>query len=332
VRAAVAAAGGSGAVVAVVAVCLGWTGFGCDGESSFVIPRWDAGAVGMGHAAACGAWAQSVCDYEERCPPPISVRSTDHAHCTQRAALGCELVAQDPGVVFDDDTVAGCTYPADCTAPPPPYACLPPGRTPEGGRCVFQSACASGYCSISTDSTGHIVGCGVCKLFMKCSPACASDQICLRGDGGLRCVDVPGAGETCDSTDDYFCRASLCSVGPGGGTGVCQPLAELGEPCQLTPPGPLCDGPDIYCDKTSHCAPVTAAGYGEPCGVDDAGAFRTCTGYGQCDYNATGLCVSPAPDGALCDNSQGLVCQPPAECWQHHCVYPSMALCPGAAP
>jgi hypothetical protein len=303
---------------------------GCDGESSFVIPPWDAGAVDTRHAAACAAWAQRVCDYEDRCPPAISARATSRAQCVDRAALTCEVVGEDPNSAFDEAVVAGCEYPTDCTAQLPPFMCLAPGRAAEGAACLFVSDCsASDYCGYRIDlTTGQDSVCGKCTHKITCSPACASDQACLPGDGGTSCIHIPAAGETCDATEDHLCRRAFCVGALDGGTGVCRGFSQRGEPCGTGIDGPFCIA-DTYCDDTLHCAGLTPAGYGAPCGINDAGVFNRCTGYGQCDYASTGLCVPPAPDGALCDPTQGLRCLPPAVCYAHHCVYPTMAYCSG---
>jgi hypothetical protein len=320
------------AVAVLVAASSGlWiaqANLGCEGESSFVIPPWDAGAVDTRHAAACRAWAQSVCDYEERCPPAISARYTDRAQCLARAELTCEVVAQDPSVNFDEATVAGCTYPIDCAADLPSFMCLPHGTTAERAPCLWGIACATGACSFGIDSNGVKNVCGACARLPQCSPKCASDQICKREDAGTSCVHVSGPGEPCTGDEGFLCTHAICSVAfTGSDAGVCLPLAQVGDKCGDGVAAPLCEGADTFCDDTMHCRSAVPASYGQPCGTVDAGDYAECTAYGRCDYMSTGLCVSPAPDGALCDPTQGLTCLPPAECIAHHCLYPIPAYC-----
>jgi hypothetical protein len=208
--------------------------------------------------------------------------------------------------------------------------CLPPGSTPLGASCVWPAACATGDCSppVTSGFQSHASVCGRCTERVSCAPPCAADQQCLSGDGGTRCVHVPVAGEECD----HFCHNALCSIGPNATRGICVPLASLGEACGVGPDDPRCAGADSYCDATGHCQSSTLAVYGAPCGYLDGGAYAQCTGYGRCDSLESGMCVPPAPDGALCDPEQGLICLTPAACISHHCLYPSIRYCSSGVP
>jgi hypothetical protein len=297
--------------------------FGCEGDSQFVIPPWDAGSVDTRHAAACAAWAQSVCDYETRCPPPIRVRWGSLDQCQSRAVLACELVAGDPNVVFDDGAVAGCRYPQECSTPVPLTMCLPPGRSPEGAPCLSHASCADGACNVSpTPNGGHPV-CGTCLRFVTCPLTCDAGDLCLPNrDGGLACTTLPAPGEACD----VFCRSdALCMPADGGS--VCVALGHLGDACGGSNGPPACAGVDTLCDDSGHCSAYLPAAYGATCGVGSGGPSYECLAYGVCDSLGTGLCIPPAPDGALCDDQQGLGCLPPARCIEHHCLYPNVSYC-----
>jgi len=269
---------------------------GCTGESSFLLPLWDAGAPDSRYQGACAAWARTECAYQDRCEVSIAGRWEDDAQCLERETLQCELEAADPDVRFDPVAVAACAYPADC-ASPPPWLCLSAGKAADGAACQWSDACASGACEFLFAGS-EPSPCGVCVTLRSCNLACEAGEACeIDVDGGDRCVTLPT-----------------------------MPAASLGEPCGSDAGGPFC-GFDLYCDETQHCRAYLPAAYGQPCGETDAGAAYLCEAYGTCASLGPLLCVAPAADGALCDDQQGLGCLPPARCLANHCAFPDLSWC-----
>jgi hypothetical protein len=298
----------------------------CNGEWSFVIPPWDAGAPSARNASVCGAWAKRRCDYEDRCPVSIYFRWISHAQCIERSTLSCELIADDPNVAFDTDLVGACSYPTDCKAPVPFDFCLSQGRTPVGAACLWSEGCQTFNCQRVLDATTQSWRtCGVCRPAPRgCDPACPAGEDCLfsGADAGSACVVVPTVGQPCDAPL-YICRGSYCQGETPSGAGVCTAFAGLGEACSGTSCGPG----ELYCDDTLHCSSLSPAAYGQLCEPSKGGSGYRCTAYGTCDFQNTGRCLPPSPDGAPCDPNQGLRCLPPAECIAHHCLLPSLADC-----
>jgi len=310
---------GAGALALAAALCPALLAAGCDGESSFAIPFVDAGAPGDRNAAVCAAWAEGLCAHENACS--FLLTWTDPAQCVQRETLRCELIASDRDVAFDPTRVTACSEPdaGDCSVP---YGslCLDQGRGKVGAPCVWDDGCESGACDYGFDPvTGDPAACGTCQL-EPCGGACPSGQECiLSDDAGAICGTVAGPGDPCTRPDNctgfYYCAAD----------GTCAPDAELGDPCgEGSPP---CAGGNLYCDGTQHCSVIMAAPYGAACGIVGSDTY-VCAGSGTCDPTS-GECLPPAPDGDVCDDSQGLGCLPPARCILNHCVFPSFALCPG---
>ena len=301
---------------------------GCDGESSFAIPPWDAGAPPAQYADACSKWAESLCSYADRCGTSIFARQP-HTQCVERYVLTCELVASDPNVPFDPDAVSSCLFPSDCSTPDPSVgrACLQPGTAPVGAACVRSIDCQTLYCERTFDeNTGVAATCGVCAKL--CDPPCVGTQSCLsQPDGGFACVDIPTIGQACGDPVP-LCTNAYCRGFTPQSAGLCVPWAKLGEACNSDgTTAPLCGDPDTYCDSTTQrCQSFEAASYGQSCVPTDTAEFE-CSGYGTCDSPQTGLCVPPAPDGAICDVTQGLRCLPPALCIASHCLLPTLADC-----
>jgi len=305
----------------------------CTGESSFYLPAVDAGAVDTDYAIACGSWAQAVCIREENCVGTDPVQWTSLGdlsamqYCVERSTLLCEVVATDPNVSFDAQKIANCPYSTDCTAAERdlPIDCLPPGRSRPGAPCVFHEACSSGLCETTTGI------CGVCAA-PPAPCACASNQVCLgKGlDGGVICDDASGVDGGC--TLPAECIDSYCDLTTHD-HGTCIPFAALGESCgdgQGASPGRVgtpCGGAHTYCDATLHCSAIEGVGYMGPCGAPaDGGPLLECAGYATCDPSSS-TCIQPAPDGEVCDQTQGLGCTPPAECIGDRCLYPSLSYC-----
>jgi hypothetical protein len=300
----------------------------CGGEWNFVIPDWDAGRPSSRFAGECAQWAESLCNYEDRCPSPIYFRWTSHAQCVDRSMIECELAANDPNVAFDADLVAACSYPSDCSSPLPPQLCLArSGHAQAGSPCTGRLDCASSMCEYSFDqSTGSWGSCGVCAR--ACDLTCEDGGVCTyEEDGGIGCASLPtfvAVGQPCGPSDE--CAGGYCRLDASGKAGTCTAFAKAGESCGDGKTGPPCTGADTNCDDSHRCSVSLPAGYGEPCATAPGAAARSCIAYGWCDVTS-GRCVPPAPDGALCDPAQGLGCLPPAACIGYHCLFPTLADC-----
>jgi hypothetical protein len=319
------------AVTAWACAALGW--MGCTGQSSFDLPAIDAGRVDTQDKGPCSAWAAAVCAREMSClGDPEAIQWTDLSEfdlpqCVARTTLICEVVATDPNVSFDAQKLSQCTYPSDCTVPERdlPVDCLSPGRSPPGATCVFHEACTTGVC----DTTSSI--CGTCAA-PRVPCACAAGQVCagIGLDGGPVCDPVSEVGGSCTTTIE--CEHSYCLIDTPDGKGTCVVLVALGGLCgdgEGASPGregTPCAGDDAYCDLTLHCSPIEGVPSGVCGAPDDGGPLIECSGFGACDPT-TGTCLQPAPDGQICDETQGLGCMAPAQCIANRCLYPSLAYC-----
>jgi hypothetical protein len=315
------------ALLALAAAAWACATLACTGESSFYLPAVDAGSLDTQYAGACASWAKAVCARESFCDETDPVQWTSPEQCVARSTLICEVIATDPNVAFDANKIANCTYSMDCSTPARdlPIDCLSPGRSPPGAACVFHEACSSGFC----DSTISV--CGVCAG--EPTPCgCSDGAVCtgVNPDGGAMCEDASAVGGAC--MFPLQCTASYCSLGSDG-RGTCVPFAGLGELCgdgegaAIGRVGTPCAGVNTYCDATLHCSIIEGVGYMDPCGTPgDGGPLLECAGYGTCDPS-TSTCIPPAPDGEVCDETQGLGCTPPAECIDDRCLYPSVKYC-----
>jgi hypothetical protein len=299
----------------------------CTGESSFALPAWDAMAPSTDFQGPCTSWAQSKCAYEARCYDPIGMQWISSDQCVARETINCELAASDPAIPFDPAAVAGCQYPTDCGAPP--GFCLDAGKLPVRATCQSSYECATGFCDFTNAQCG-----GRCQdLPLGCEVQCPAGQTCaLEADASVQtCVPVPAIGEPCPApgllAGSIPCvQGATCAI-TGNGTGTCVPLAGEDASCSLTDPaGAVCFEPGLplFCDSTQHCRQYRVASYLQPCGLDEAGDYYQCIGWGSCAYTATPVCVPPAADGMLCDVQQGLYCLPPANCIGNRCLFPSV--------
>jgi hypothetical protein len=306
----------------------------CNGDWSFDLPV-EAAAPDTRYASACTAWAKSLCAYEQLCEYSVW-ESVDQ--CVAREALSCELIADDPNVIFDEERINECKYPADCESAIP--ECWGTGRASAGSPCLWGQACQSGVCIGSDPSTSSTI-CGLCggdlgqpctspsgcfsnscggysashpgqqvcgpfaKLGDTCGmgmPLCAAGLACSNAGGqSYRCaMPTPYAspGQPCDSS--LHCSSGAC-VSTASGTEECAPFASLGAAC----------GTDTaYCAiglacrnqeddaEAGHCVVSPVMGYGAACNAEE----DTCAGFGAC----AGNCTSSAENGPLC-------CVPPIE-------------------
>jgi hypothetical protein len=307
------------AVTLAVPLALGAGTAGCDaGEWSFSIPAADAGPPDGRYQAACAAWAERFCAYQDLCPQDSL--HWNPGQCVPRYTLQCQLIVGEPGVAFDPDRTASCPEPdgSDCSQPGGDL-CLDAGSAPVGSPCFSDPACASGACEYFYGTYGNPSPCGVCAP-RPCGGPCPEGQVCEpEVDGGASCVAIALAGQPCKVPAD--CASFFCAP-----SGTCGPLAQVGETCAADSTAPFCADVNAFCDPmTSTCRDYTFVGYGDSCLSRGEDQYR-CSGLGNCDPN-DGICVPPAGDGQFCDVMQELSCLPPARCVDHVCTFPSAASC-----
>jgi hypothetical protein len=315
-------------------LCLSVFGqLACDqGESTFTLGLADAGTPSARHESACRAWAKTVCEYRHRCcegdagtpcPVFVTLRWINDEQCVSRTQVDCELAAEDSNVSFDDEKLASCTLPSDCSFGGHELGCLAPGKALAGAPCIRSESCQTGFCQSRYGATGGPLLCGTCQsIEIGCTP-CGAKEACRSVDGGFACVQVAELGEPCMAGTE--CRSGYCQRA-GGSQGVCHGGAGLGEACGETA-FPSCSDFNTFCDGTGHCRAYLTAAYGETCGAPgELSSYRICTGAGTCAGPAY-VCIPPAADGALCDEEQALGCLPPARCVDNHCVFPRVASC-----
>ena len=191
---------------------------GCSGEWSFALAPLDAGAPDARFGPACKSWARAFCVYQARCESRyFAWQNVDQ--CADREALSCELTASEPSAVFDGDRLSSCTYPTDCSMPPPDYllaarprlppaarvsgtklapaistwGAAPPTRRPfaesalrrPGNPCTSSRECASGFCDAVSMRCAAFAGVGAnCGSGSTGLPLCAFGLGCFGGDGG----------------------------------------------------------------------------------------------------------------------------------------------------
>lgn len=281
----------------------------CTGEWSFALPPVEGGAPDPRFATPCIAWAQAYCEFHHRCDGFFFTWLT-LAQCEAREQTFCELALTDPNVVVDEQRLASCRYPDECTGPLP--SCWPPGKAPTGAPCLQSQDCHSGICS-GSQSVQSV--CGVCA----CGNGCAANEVCSIDLDGGTCVPAPaGPGAPCSSDGD--CASTLCIASDAGG--ACAPYVDAGGSC--APPSAICNT-GLYCDLGQRCAAAVRVGYGAACGYPlDGGIWTFCTTGADC---VNGACVAPAVEGEECDPGSGVSCLFPAKCVERHCIFPTLAAC-----
>jgi hypothetical protein len=278
---------------------------GCSGEESFSLPPMIFGAPSSRYQDACGTWALSDCTYERHC---LHFQWEDIDQCVERNTIACELMADDPGISFDEQHIRECTYPSDCATPPP--GCWPRGHTAVGQPCIWNEACHSGHCIGGSSALGI---CGLCVCDIQCAPG----QQCLVSAAGSTCIPAKTpSGEACASSEE--CQSGLCAPGEDGGS-VCSPFGQFGDPCGRQG-APSCGG-DLSCDSTGRCNSIALVGFGDSC-EEDGGPLLRCRGFATCNGVT---CVPPAADGQSCPLESA--CAWPAQCIESHCVFPTVEDC-----
>ena len=280
-------------------------------------------------AEACADLAQARCTKRASCSNGASITRVygDMGTCLDREKTACQNGLAGPGSGNNPDMVEACVaaFPtlscADFFDNKPPAACAPTGSRANGGACVFNGQCTSGFCSGTKFAT-----CGMCADPPASGDSCATSacdhgQACV--DSTSLCQDRGTLNGTCDA--DHPCGSGLSCAGNNATTpGTCQnALTALNLPCGGTLPG--CDGNvGLHCGGPSgtgkSCIMTSYVNNATPCGTMGDGSFVQCT-RGDC-YTATGLiaggqqgtCKTDAADGAACDTVLGPGCTPPARC------------------
>lgn len=273
----------------------------------------------------------------------ISFDAQAAGRCLEHVAgRGC---ARPEGFAPSDEELAGR---ASCAA-------IFTGTLADGDLCAASLECAGGgYCQQDTCEDGCCVGECVVPTVAARGESCSVDYLCGAGlgcvyDEGAQdylCSPLMGEGEPCGGelgcAEGLVCDWSLglcvaqgavgevctsfggASCLPGGvcvdpefdGTGRCQALGDVGDPCDVEcrdfdllceggvcvkapPPGEPCT-PSGGCSASSRCnfntmICVADVGEGEPCGSDAMGATVACAGDLQCDGGslAVNKCLAP---------------------------------------
>lgn len=171
----------------------------------------------------------------------------------------------DPAVAYDGEAAAECfaSFPTECKDHPdsadPACGRVFAGTLTPGAPCSNDSQCRApegGYAScVGVCRVGAPVEHG--KLGEHCSYSCPSGDSCLGPPG-----DPPAVG--CYKSEGLHC--SQAGLQP-----TCQPLAAIGQPCELEG----CAGDDTFCSfaDATCSAPL---GEGRPCGGDWECQSRNC--------------------------------------------------------
>ena len=259
---------------------------------------------------ACAAFAEHRCAALEQCGEQIFALLEGNGAACRRAELQvCRDELAPAGSNATAETIATCDARAntDCATAfySEPFACVVPGRAPDGAPCAFNAECAGRYC--------RRVGaaCGLCSRLPALGEECADGILC---DAGLvckahRCVRPPAVGESCDRdcAPPYVCAKGKC-VRPASADEHCDVLGVKAPDCD-----PL-GGIECF-DGT--CSRPIIVGVGESCG-----GVRRCKGRSFCD---DGVCVPEGEDGLPCDAQRS--CARPLRCIDGTCVRLSRARC-----
>jgi hypothetical protein len=185
-----------------------------------------------------------------------------------------------------------------------------------GSACEIDAQCATGTCAATAGE------CGFCAELQAAGQPCGGLEVCAPSaacQGGVCVEKGDPIGAPCKSVKgSSSCQAgTYCQQGASFGSGICQPMAALGEACTgFLDGGAPCLPPDLAC-VAGQCAAVVTVGEGESC--DDFA--RYCT---------EGLfCMGPTPPERRCrapvtGRKVGEACNPdacdaPLVCDDHRC-------------
>lgn len=292
------------------------------------------GGAGISAAQACADLAASLCKKVDTCSQAfLTLAYGDQATCEARFESSCAAMLSAPATAATPAKVETCSQAlagASCGAlldHDLPSACQASGGSGANGTaCGDDWQCASGRCSVPSDST-----CGTCGDRSGGGGACKSDDDCQYGlvCANDACVAPGGDGASCDKA--HPCATGLVCNGTAGGTtsGTCGSGGGAGASCDADV---ACDKTQaLFCNpKTKVCQSVVFAAAGQPCGWVDPN-IAVCSASGTCK-GAKGLtpgtCVGAAADGAACSTgSDGPSCMPNAKCVDSVCKPSDPAAC-----
>lgn len=278
----------------------------------------------------------------------ISFDAQAAARCLEHvAARSC---ARPEGLSPSEEELAGR---AACAA-------IFSGTLTDGDLCAADLECAQGgYCEVEPCEEGCCAGACVVPTVAALGESCSVDFLCeagagcvydeaaqdslcsrLAGEGepcagevgcaeGLvcdwsteRCVTRGAVGDVCTSFGGASCLPGAVCIDPEfDGTGRCEALGEVGDPCdgvcrefgvlceegvcvKAPPPGEPCT-PSGGCSASSRCnfntmICVANVGEGEPCGSDPMGGVVACAGDLQCDGGSLAVSKCLAPHAYPC--------------------------------
>jgi hypothetical protein len=304
------------------------------------------GGGGASNEQAASDIAQAKCVQSAKCSTySFQTRYGDNATCladeklfyanalsapnTARKAQDVESCASEYPSWACSDWLANKGAPAACGSSSGPLAA--------GGPCVFDSQCASAYCSVPDG-----FGCGRCATPQNAGDPCSTAQRCATGlscaSKTMTCVALGQQGDSCDTDAPCISGVSCVGITPTS-HGTCQQaVGTLGAACDpKAQTGPGCDGSKgLQCSNASKtCVQATYAAPGQPCGSVN-GVFTYCAAQGFCTTPAgqsQGTCTAASGEGGPCDTVNGPNCMFESRCvvssgTAGQCHMPAASLCP----
>jgi hypothetical protein len=270
-------------LLACVAACGGGGGGGGTGPSLDELQQASHDAQ-CAYNVRCGLFATTAdCDaYLLVAPDPSA-----------QAAVDAGKTKYDPGKAgqcFASIASASCDQ-TDKSAREIDDACshIFTGTLQMGDTCASGSECASGNCSIPSDTGDCPLGtCGAAEVVANLGESCTIHQ-CAPGsfcDATQTCAHLEPQNTPCDFDTD--CDYLLGCLGATGAK-TCQPVPHIGSAC----PDMACAEVNATCDATS----ATCVALGLP--GDACTTVSDCTFYGECDTTAM-QCTNFPTLGAAC--------------------------------
>jgi hypothetical protein len=140
---------------------------------------------------------------------------------------------------------------------------------------------------------------------------CGIGLACVRG----KCLTIVAVNQTCDEVTTTCVEGSVCVRPMRGANGTCTlAVRTAGDACSIDAIGmPSCNvAVGLFCDQSGHCAGITFAPPGSPCGIADAGTSVTsCTDGADC---IAGMCIARLPPGAVCTAGMAPFCSADTSC------------------
>jgi hypothetical protein len=289
-------------------------GGGMGGNASGQPPGAGTTAVPADVAAACAAYARSVCGKLTACSPAeLQADFGDMATCAARKAVACNAGAAAPGAQITAAALMACAgelggAACDAFATRGVASCLLKGRRGDGDACASDFQCGSGFCKRTRG-----INCGTCTPLGRANAPCAESVEC---GPGLECSNVgvclapSGPGQPCSDAQPCkfgaYCLGQACAAQVEMAGGACQDRNSCAA------------HKGLVCSQ-NVCAAISFAKPGQACG---GAGILLCEGSGDCvlGQGATGTCSMVAQDGQSCAGGQS--CLAPAECISGVCDIP----------